>query len=59
MKIMSVDLGLVRTGLAICDELELITSPIETVHNTNLNILSNVIINKIMDIILMIILFFT
>ncbi|MBP3320197.1 MAG: Holliday junction resolvase RuvX [Clostridia bacterium] len=49
MKIMSVDLGLVRTGLAICDELELITSPIETVHNKNLNILSNIIINKIIE----------
>ena len=49
MKIMSVDLGLVRTGLAICDELELIISPIETVRNKNLNILSNIIINKIIE----------
>ena len=32
MKIMAVDLGLQRTGLAVCDELELLASPIGTIN---------------------------
>ena len=40
MKIMAVDLGLVRTGLAISDELELLASPIGTVTERNLNVLA-------------------
>lgn len=31
MKILAVDLGLVRTGIAICDELEMLASPVGTV----------------------------
>ncbi len=41
MKIMAVDLGLVRTGLAISDELELLASPIGTVTERDLNVLAN------------------
>ncbi len=40
MKIMAVDLGLVRTGLAISDELELLASPIGTVTERDLNVLA-------------------
>ncbi len=35
MKIMAVDLGLVRTGLAISDEMELLASPIGTITQRN------------------------
>ncbi len=31
MRILAIDLGLARTGLAICDELELLASPVGTV----------------------------
>ena len=40
MKIMAVDLGLVRTGLAISDEMEWLASPIGTVTERNLNMLA-------------------
>ncbi len=40
MKIMAVDLGLVRTGLAISDELEMLASPIGTVTERDLNVLA-------------------
>lgn len=40
MKIMAVDLGLVRTGLAISDKLELLASPIGTVTERDLNVLA-------------------
>ncbi|MBQ9861730.1 MAG: Holliday junction resolvase RuvX [Clostridia bacterium] len=40
MKIMAVDLGLVRTGLAISDELELLASPIGTVTERDLDVLA-------------------
>ncbi len=40
MKIMAVDLGLVRTGLAISDELEMLASPIGTVTERNLDVLA-------------------
>lgn len=36
MKILAVDLGLVRTGLAICDELEVLASPIGTIIQADL-----------------------
>lgn len=36
MKILAVDLGLVRTGLAICDELEVLASPIGTITQADL-----------------------
>ena len=39
MKIMAVDLGLVRTGLAICDEMEFLASPIGTIEQTDLAVL--------------------
>lgn len=35
MVIMSVDLGLSRTGIAICDALEMLASPIGTIHEKN------------------------
>ena len=41
MKIMAVDLGLVRTGLAISDELELLASPIGTVTERDTNVLAD------------------
>ncbi len=40
MKIMAVDLGLVRTGLAISDELEMLASPIGTITERDLNMLA-------------------
>ncbi len=40
MKIMAVDLGLVRTGLAISDELELLASPIGTITQRDLGVLA-------------------
>lgn len=40
MKIMAVDLGLVRTGLAISDELELLASPIGTITERNFDVLA-------------------
>ena len=33
MKIMSVDYGDARTGIAICDELEFLASPVEVIHS--------------------------
>ncbi len=32
MKIMAVDLGKVRTGIAICDESEMLASPVTVIH---------------------------
>lgn len=32
MRIMAIDLGLARTGLAICDATELLASPLETIN---------------------------
>ena len=46
---MSVDLGVARTGLAICDERETIASPIGTINSKNTNFLSNIIIDKIIE----------
>ena len=43
MKIMAVDLGLVRTGLAVSDELELLASPIGTITQRNLDTLAQTI----------------
>lgn len=40
MKIMAVDLGLVRTGLAISDELELLASPVGTITERDLTVLA-------------------
>lgn len=43
MKIMAVDLGLVRTGLAVSDELELLASPIGTVTQRDLSKLADMV----------------
>ena len=43
MKIMAVDLGLVRTGLAISDELEMLASPIGTVCERDLAALAETV----------------
>lgn len=37
MKIMAVDLGDVRTGLAVCDRTEFLASPIGVIHDRNIN----------------------
>lgn len=36
MKIMAVDLGDARTGLAVCDRTEFLASPIGVIHDTNI-----------------------
>lgn len=45
MKVMAVDLGLVRTGLAISDEMELLALPIGTVTERN----PDVLLQKVVD----------
>lgn len=40
MKIMAVDLGEVRTGLAVCDRTEFLASPVGTLEETNQDILT-------------------
>ena len=35
MKIMAVDLGKARTGIAICDESEMLASPVTVIHEHN------------------------
>ncbi len=45
MKIMAVDLGDARTGLAVCDRTEFLASPIGVIHDTNLeNVMQKVAI---------------
>ena len=39
MRIMAVDLGLVRTGIAICDEMEMLASPVGTITQEDLDAL--------------------
>lgn len=46
MKILSVDFGDVRTGLAISDESEFLASPVEVVRQTNSDKLAEYIANK-------------
>lgn len=41
MIIMSVDLGLARTGLAICDKTELLSTPLCVIEERDLNILAD------------------
>ena len=43
MKILAVDLGLQRTGLAICDEREMLASPIGTLNDGNLDRLAQTV----------------
>ena len=38
MKIMAVDFGEARTGLAVCDKTEFLSSPIGTINSHNMNI---------------------
>lgn len=49
MIIMAIDLGEVRTGLAVCDKNEILASPLCTITEKNLNKLSNKIIEKISE----------
>lgn len=46
MIIMSVDLGLARTGLAICDKTELLSSPLCVIEERDLDILADKITQK-------------
>lgn len=41
MRILAVDLGLKRTGLAVCDETELLASPVGTLTQSDMEILCN------------------
>ena len=46
MIIMSVDLGLARTGLSVCDKTELLSSPLCVIEERDLNILADKIADK-------------
>ncbi|MGN1111685.1 MAG: Holliday junction resolvase RuvX, partial [Acutalibacteraceae bacterium] len=46
MIIISVDLGLARTGLAICDKTELLSSPLCVIEERDLDILADKITQK-------------
>ena len=46
MIILSVDLGKVRTGLAVCDKDEILAVPLCTINETSTETLANVIIEK-------------
>lgn len=46
MKIMSVDLGLARTGIAACDSLELLASPVTVIFEKNENALIDKIVQQ-------------
>ena len=47
---MAIDLGLSRTGLAVCDKQELISYPLETIREKNFNKLCLKIVEKIKEI---------
>ena len=49
MRILAVDLGLVRTGLAISDEMEMLASPIGTVTERNVDVLADTIAKKAIE----------
>ena len=49
MIILSIDLGAVRTGLAICDKHEILASPLCTIKETNTDLLASKIIDKIIE----------
>ncbi|MBR4346411.1 MAG: Holliday junction resolvase RuvX [Oscillospiraceae bacterium] len=38
MIIMSVDLGLSRTGIAVCDKMEILASPVTVIHEKDLDV---------------------
>lgn len=46
MKIMSVDLGLARTGIAACDSLELLASPVTVIFEKNESALIDKIVQQ-------------
>ena len=46
MKIMAIDLGEVRTGLAVCDKMELLSSPLDVIEEKDKEKLISIIINK-------------
>lgn len=46
MIILAVDLGDKRTGLAYCDKLQMLSSPIDTVIEQDRNVLAEIIIGK-------------
>ena len=45
MVILAVDLGLARTGLAICDKMEMLASPLAQISEKDMNVLSDKIAN--------------
>ena len=45
MVILAVDLGLARTGLAICDKMEMLASPLAQVNEKDMDVLSDKIAN--------------
>lgn len=49
MIILAIDLGVARTGLAICDKSEILASPIETISERNYDILSDKIVSIIKE----------
>ena len=46
MRILAVDLGLARTGLAVCDKSEFLASPLTTINERNLEKLPSLIADK-------------
>lgn len=46
MKILAVDLGLARTGLAVCDAMEMLASPVGTVACDDMNKLVDLVAEK-------------
>lgn len=49
MIIMAVDLGLTRTGLAICDKFEILASPLEVISEKDRSLLAQKISNQIIN----------
>ena len=44
MKIMSVDMGDARTGIAICDKAEMLASPVTVIHEWNKDVLAQKVV---------------
>ncbi len=49
MRILAVDLGLARTGLAVCDKSEFLASPLTTINERNLEKLPSLIAEKVSE----------
>lgn len=47
MKILSVDLGLARTGIAVCDGLEMLASPVGTLNCGDLDVLAGMVAEQV------------